>query len=220
MLFHPFLQIVQRIFSKYAGYLRELNPLRSEPKNDLVVLEKIRNGDKAQLEVIYKAHKIEFVKWMGHQYQCSEDDARDLYQFAVITLYDNIKTEKLSELNSSIKTYLFAIGKNKFLEQKKEEVRYYRQMEEDPLEMPDIGKWDDELYEDSLQLVEKCLEKLGEPCKSLLELYYFHSLTMDEIAEKMKYKNRQTSKNLKYKCVNRLRKIYLEEYRKSVKHES
>jgi RNA polymerase sigma factor (sigma-70 family) len=203
------------IFSKYQGYLDRLNPLRSESKTDPVVIENIRNGDKAQLEAIYKTHKIEFVNWITSQYNCSEEDAKDIYQFAIITFYENIRSEKLSELNSSVKTYLFAIGKHKALEQKKAAVKFkYLQENQEP-PMPDIGKWDDDLYEESLQLVEKCLNKLGEPCKSLLELYYFHGLSMEEIADKMSYKNRFTSKNLKYKCVNRLRRLYLEELKTS-----
>ncbi|MBS0000609.1 MAG: sigma-70 family RNA polymerase sigma factor [Cyclobacteriaceae bacterium] len=204
-----------KIFSKYKGYLDRINPLSSETKADPVVIEKIRNGDKAQLEAIYKAHKVEFVNWITTQYNCSEEDAQDIYQFAIITFYENIKNEKLSVLNSSVKTYLFAIGKHKALEQKKAAVKYRYLQENQEQGIADIGKWDDDLYEESLQLVEKCLEKLGEPCKSLLELYYFHSLSMEEIADKMNYKNRFTSKNLKYKCVNRLRRLYLEELKKS-----
>ncbi len=204
-----------KIFSKYKGYLNRLNPLSSETNADIVVIEKIRNGDKRQLEAIYKEHKVEFVNWITGQYHCSEDDAKDIYQFAIITFYDNIRTEKLSVLNSSVKTYLFAIGKHKALEQKKASVKYRYLQEGQELPIPDIGKWDDDLYEESLQLVEKCLKQLGEPCKSLLELYYFHGLSMDEIADKMNYKNRFTSKNLKYKCVNRLRRLYLEELKKS-----
>jgi len=204
-----------KIFSKYKGYLDRLNPLSSEPKADPVVIEKIKNGDKGQLEAIYKAHKVEFVNWITNQYHCSEDDAKDIYQFAIITFYDNIRNEKLSQLNSSVKTYLFAIGKHKVLEQKKAAVKFRYLPDEQEPKIPDIGKWDDELYEESLQLVEMCLDKLGEPCKSLLELYYFHGLSMEEIADKMNYKNRFTSKNLKYKCINRLRKLYLEESKTS-----
>jgi hypothetical protein len=44
--------------------------------------------------------------------------------------------------------------------------------------------------------------------------YYYHSMSMEEIADRMNYKNRFTSKNLKYKCINRLRRIYIEELKK------
>ena len=62
--------------------------------------------------------------------------------------------------------------------------------------------------EATLVLVEQSLEQLGEPCKSLLELYYYDKMTMEDIAETLNYKNAATAKNLKYKCLNRLRKIY------------
>ena len=202
------------LFSKYEGYLNRFIPLKADTKANKLVIEKIRNGDKAELETIYKAHKIEFITWLTSKYDCSEDEAKDVYQFAVITFYDNIQSEKLSDLSSSVKTYLFAIGKHKILEQKKAAVKFTHKLDEQLIETPDVGKWDDEMYEDSLQLVEKCLEKLGEPCKSLLELYYYHGMSMDEIASRMNYKNRYTSKNLKYKCVNRLRRIFLEELKK------
>ena len=117
-------------------------------------------------------------------------------------------------MSSSIKTYLFAIGKHKILEEKKASVKFIPKIDDQIPDIPEVGKWEDEMYEESLQLVESCLEKLGEPCRSLLELYYYHSMSMEEIADRMNYKNRFTSKNLKYKCINRLRRIYIEELKK------
>jgi predicted metallo-beta-lactamase superfamily hydrolase len=78
-------------FSRYQGYLYRFNPLRTETKANKLVIEKIRNGDKTELEVIYKSHKFEFISWLTNKFNCSEDEARDVYQFAVMTLYDNIK---------------------------------------------------------------------------------------------------------------------------------
>jgi len=202
------------IFSRYQGYLNRFNPLRTEAKTNKLVIEQIRNGDTTQLEIIYKSHKFEFISWLTNKFNCSEEEARDVYQFAVMTLYENIRNERLSELSSSIKTYLFAIGKHKILEEKKASVKFIPKLDDQIADIPEVGRWDDEMYEESLQLVETCLEKLGEPCKSLLELYYYHSMSMEEIADRMNYKNRFTAKNLKYKCINRLRRIYIEELKK------
>ena len=62
-----------------------------------------------------------------------------------------------------------------------------------------------------LGMVETCLEQIGDPAKSLLELYYYHGMSMEEIAQKLGYKNSSTVKNLKYKFLNRLRKLYNEQ---------
>ena len=65
--------------------------------------------------------------------------------------------------------------------------------------------------EEDLQMVERCLHLLGDPCKTLLELYYYKRLSMAEITEAMEYKNVDTTKNLKYKCIKRLRKLFEEQ---------
>lgn len=206
--------MVMTINSKYLGYLRRYNPLKSDQKQTSMVIERIKGGDKTQLESIYKAYKLEFIGWITRNYNCTEDEAKDVYQFAILTFYDNINNGRLVELKSSIKTYLFAIGKNKVLEYKKSQTRYQARDESEIADVPEIGNWDAELKEKNLTLVEKCLEKLGDPCKSMLQLYYYHGMSMDEITEKMNYKNRLTTKNLKYKCINRLRSIYLDELKK------
>jgi RNA polymerase sigma-70 factor (ECF subfamily) len=203
-----------KIFLKIKGYFTPFLPLRAETNTEQVVLDSIRNGEKAQLENLYKAHKQEFVNWVSGKYSCSNDEAKDAFQFAIITLYENLRSNRITHLDSSIKTYLFAVGKHKILEQQKSSIRFSRKLDEEIPEIEDINKWDNDLYEESLQLVEKCLDKLGEPCKSLLQLYYYHGLSMEEITERMQYKNRLTSKNLKYKCINRLRKMFYEELKK------
>ncbi len=55
--------------------------------------------------------------------------------------------------------------------------------------------------ESNLELVSACFDKLGDPCHQLLDLYYYKKKSMDEIAERLDYKNTDTAKNQKYKCM-------------------
>jgi DNA-directed RNA polymerase specialized sigma24 family protein len=59
------------------------------------------------------------------------------------------------------------------------------------------------------------LKSLGEPCKSLLEAYYFEKKNMVEIAEQFGYTNADNAKNQKYKCLMRLKKIFFAQYKQS-----
>jgi len=70
------------------------------------------------------------------------------------------------------------------------------------------------MKEADLQMVERCLQLLGDPCKTLLELYYYKRLSMAQITSSMDYKNVDTTKNLKYKCIKRLRRLFEEEINK------
>lgn len=182
--------------------------------DEAVIIEEIKNGNNNQLAMIYLEYRSEFIAWISSNYSCSREEARDVYQVSILTLHENILNNKLQKLQSSIKTYLFAIGKNKFLEFRKSSSRISNDVDSPTINLEQVSSWEYDEKERKLQTTEESLEKLGDPCKSLLELYYFHGMSMDEIAEKLSYKNRATAKNLKCKCLARLRKIFTEELKK------
>ncbi len=62
-------------------------------------------------------------------------------------------------------------------------------------------------------LMEHALNKIGEPCKSLLEAYYFQKKNMPEIAVAFGYTNADNAKTQKYKCLVRLKKIFFAQYK-------
>ena len=51
------------------------------------------------------------------------------------------------------------------------------------------------------------LEKVGDPCKSLLMLFHFDKLSWDIIASKLNYANAHTARQQKHKCFLKIRKI-------------
>jgi RNA polymerase sigma-70 factor (ECF subfamily) len=176
--------------------------------NEKVIIEEIKKGNRNQLANIYRAYRSEFIAWLSSKFECSRDEARDIYQIAILTLHENIVNEKLKHLNSSIKTYLFAIGKNKILESKKAQNRFSYEIDPGELELEEINNWEQEDREQHLELMKSSVEKLGNPCKSLLELYYYHNMSLEAIAGQMSYKNTATAKTLKFKCLGRLRNIF------------
>jgi hypothetical protein len=55
------------------------------------------------------------------------------------------------------------------------------------------------------------LDKLGEPCRSLIRDFYLNKMNMDDLAEKFGYTNADNAKNQKYKCLQRLKKMFFGE---------
>ena len=179
--------------------------------HDQQVIDKLRTGDDDILGEVYKAHRSEFFSWVISHYKCDTEEAKDHYQFAILKFYENVMNDKLSVLSSSIKTYLFAIGKNKVLESHKKAGKFVNGIDDIPI---DDSRSEAVDKEKKLQTIEKCLSELGEPCSSLLKQYYYHRKSMDDIADLFNYSNRDTAKNLKFKCMQRLRKLVKEEYLK------
>jgi hypothetical protein len=58
----------------------------------------------------------------------------------------------------------------------------------------------------------KSLEGLGEPCRSIIEDFYIHDLSMENIRAKHGYTSAENAKNQKYKCLQRLKKIFFSHY--------
>ena len=79
---------------------------------DRELLQLIKDNDPQGLSSLYKTFRTEFIHWIIKFCRCSREDSQEYYQAAIMIVYDNVHAGKLSQLNSSLKTYLFGIGKN------------------------------------------------------------------------------------------------------------
>jgi len=173
------------------------------------LIEKIKSKESEKyLGEIYSEYRNEFLLWAVRNHKCSMEEAKDIFQTSVIIFYENIRSGKLTEITTKVKTYLFSIGKNKILElvrsKKKMAPEFNDEVYSDRAYLQDE---EGEEYEEKLKKVEMSLMKLGDPCKIILMQFYYHKRSMVEIADIFKYKNSDTVKNLKYKCLQRLRRI-------------
>ena len=184
-----------------------MNTNKQLSDDEIVAL--IRRNDQEGLAVLYEAFRMDFVRWAVGFMKCDQNDAFDHYQATVIIVYDNIHTGKMEELKSSLKTYVFSIGKNLAWQYKRQQARSQKMNAEYYLElhMTTTNEQAQSVEENSLELVSTCLNQLGDPCHSLLDLFYYQKNNMEEIALKLNYKNSETAKNQKYKCMERLRKL-------------
>jgi len=176
-------------------------------------IEHIKSNENQALSEIYSSYRAPCLSWLKSTYKVDTEDGIEIFQLSVIILYDNITKGKLTELKGDIKTYLFAIAKNKARELQRKNAKEIRQGE---FTVPLKSYIIDEEIEEKIQLESridstyKALQILGDPCKSVLQLFYYKQLSMQAICDLMGYKNADTVKNQKYKCIKRLQSIYKE----------
>ena len=84
---------------------------------EIELQSRLRADDKDALETVYLAYREEFVNF-SKRYKVVGHDALDIFQDSVIVLHQKFVSSQLVLESSSVKTYLFAIGKNKILKQK------------------------------------------------------------------------------------------------------
>jgi len=173
----------------------------------LNILSEIKSGNEDALLDLYKTHRNEFIVWAGNTYGINSEDAKDIFQDAILAFYNNIKSGQLHEMSVSVKTYLFAIGKFKVINFQKKHIKSVTFSEfgllsiTEPTENRMMDKEEDEFVKAT---VKKYLNEQCEDCKKILELYYFKELDMDTIAKEMGYKNANVAKKKKYECFKKL----------------
>lgn len=143
----------------------------------------------------------------------SPDEARDVFQEAMIVLFEKSKQSHF-ELHCQIGTYLFSVARRiwlKKLQQAGIKTRLNETIEETYPVDNDLDHH--EQYNHRIEMMHGALEQIGEPCRSLLEAYYFKKRNMQDISEDFGYTNADNAKNQKYKCLNRLKKIFFSQYK-------
>ena len=184
---------------------------------DMELVQLVRSGDVAGLSFVYEKHRKEFLNWIRKFSGCSMDEAQEYYQAATLILYENIMSSKVTELQSSLKTYLFGIGKNLTYQHHRKNQRFERARAESMIEVELLSESQHALEtEIDLRIISKCLTIIGDPCSQLLDYFYFMRKSMDEISSAMGYKNPETAKNQKYKCMERLRRMVEDERRTNI----
>ena len=167
-------------------------------------MESIREGKEDGLVYLYTHFRKEFIHWGMKRYPVDRDMSSDAFQEAVIALRYNVMHGRLDGLSSTLKTYLFSIGKNQILTRMKKAAREYSTEEIDGYRDQLIVLEREELS-DRQVLISKMMKRLEEPCASILKMFYYHGYSMDVIATRMQYKNVNVAKTQKLRCLNKLR---------------
>ncbi len=171
-------------------------------------LEKLKQFDRQVFEGLYRDN----FQWIARSIMEQGGDkqiARDVFQSALIILLERIKSDEF-RLTCSVGTYLHSVAVNIWKNLRKSlaertihfEVNAFAESFHETLYFEEIPG--------DYEKVAAVLEQMGDPCKSLLENFYFNQLSWNAIAEKMGYSNAGSARNQKYKCIERIRKMVVE----------
>ena len=172
------------------------------------LIEALRLDDNRALSVLYKLY-FGSINHFIITNNGSEDDAKDIFQEAIIVFYQKVKDQNFV-LNCKIKTYLYSVSRLMWLKKIKNAksiVGNINDMEEF-ITIDENQQAEIEEQEAKYSKMAIAMGGLGEPCKSLIEDFYINQLSMVEIAEKFGYTNADNAKTQKYKCLMRLIKMF------------
>jgi RNA polymerase sigma factor (sigma-70 family) len=172
------------------------------------LIVELRKKNEAALKQLYRDNYVMILKLVINN-SGTEEEAKDVYQEAIIHFYERLSQQDF-ELTCKIKTYLYAVCRKLWLQRLAHRNKFLRIEEGERVADVDEAMHEIEVRERNFSVMGQSLDKLGEPCRSILEDYYLKGLSMDKITEKFGYTNSDNTKNQKYKCLQRLKKFFFE----------
>ncbi|RMG75929.1 MAG: sigma-70 family RNA polymerase sigma factor [Bacteroidetes bacterium] len=174
------------------------------------MIREIRSGNREPLHTLYVAHRQSFVEWAGAKFRCGEEEARDIFQEVMLIFYENVTGGKIEQLRSHIRTYLFGIGRLLILQHFRKAGREtdWPGGEEGMEQLPDEVQVGEHMeLSERQEILRRAIHHLGDKCRQLLTLFYYHRYPTEAIMQALSYKNPDVVKSQKVRCMKSLREI-------------
>jgi RNA polymerase sigma factor (sigma-70 family) len=173
---------------------------------DARILDGIRTGDETALVKLYRQNRKSITVFLMRN-NGTADDADDMLQEALVILWERVRAGG-HEYGARLSTFIFATVRNLWLRRlarKRRESPATHPLEEHPDET--LSPLELLIDEEQTVAVHSALEALGEPCRTLLLLFYWEELPMEDIARRLGFANADTAKSKKYQCKKSLKDL-------------
>ncbi len=167
------------------------------------LIDSIYHNDEKVIESLYHDYRSHFISWALVEYKISKDDAKDLFQEVMVVLVVKIQRKKIIEITTTVKTFLFGIGKQ--LIRNNIKLKYNRESRQQQFYYQSDKSDQNIEVDDNYGLVISELSNMKMPCKSILYQYYLDNLSLNEIALSLGYKSAKSVKVQKYRCLKTLK---------------
>jgi RNA polymerase sigma factor (sigma-70 family) len=157
-----------------------------------------------------------FVKVGMDRYHLNEDDSFNAYSDTIISAIESITAGQFGN-RSSLKTYLFKVFHNKCVDilrkstTNKSSVNHTSDISDMLVSLSDGAKSivQKMIEESDLEAIKRKLNELGDSCRSLL-MMFAEGYSDKEISVAMDYKSPDVVKTSRLRCLDRLRKMYMQ----------
>ncbi|MBL7751933.1 MAG: sigma-70 family RNA polymerase sigma factor [Chitinophagaceae bacterium] len=176
---------------------------------DREILLSLQTGSRMNetIRVLYRDH-FENLSWFIQNNGGNRQDAEDIFQEVIVSFIDLVRKDRFRG-ESSIKTFLFSVNRNLWLnEWKKRDRAMIREQKYEAAgtkEEADISHQIAEKEERDRLIA--LVDQLGDTCKKILLLFYYEGRSMKEIWEELDYDSEQVVRNKKHKCMKKLEEL-------------
>ncbi len=147
---------------------------KSSTPTDSEIVFGILNNSESAIKRLYVAY-FPMVLQLIINNNGTADDAKDIYQEAIIVLYNKIKKGDF-ELNSKLKTFIYSVCRRLWLKRLSQMNRYGGDVHDFQEYLPVEEDVEDQNERDiQFTKMQSALQLLGEPCKTIIEDFYINN---------------------------------------------
>ncbi len=163
------------------------------------------------LNAFYVSQRESFFSWSKRKFQLDENTAADVYQDAILALYNAVLENRVDHVKSTPEAYLFGIARNILLKKASRDAKmqYVDDFSDNFSWMMDDDLTQKHQNQEVKDRINLALSKLKENCREIIKLYYYHRYNNESIAETLGYDNTDVVKARKYQCMKELKKIFI-----------
>ena len=168
----------------------------------------LQKGDRQAVQSIYEDYFPRISAFI-HQNSGSEDEARDIFQDALVILYKKVRQPGFL-LSSALFTFFYAICRNLWLKKLRDSDKERVTSEVDQEYMDENVDEEELQMEAQRQLYRKKLREISESCQQLLKLS-LAGKRMREIVDLMGMSSEQYARKRKFQCKEQLIRLIRED---------
>lgn len=179
-------------------------------------LNALMDADFKTIKKVYRENRQQFIRYCYKAYGLKTEESKEVYHEAIVRMLYNLQNHKIKEMNTKPINYLIGIGSNIIKKQYNRNKKFQFYTLNEAIEIPeeDFQDENEEWREKIKTLTKEELKKMTEPCKSLLQKFYFYQNNLDQLQEKLQYKNKDTLKAKKSRCLGNLKQKIKERLKK------
>lgn len=177
---------------------------------DQELIEEIRTGDViSSQKAIRHLYKTCFpmTENIVRKNNGSAADAQDIFQDAMIIMYNKIKQADFS-IASKLSTYTYGVSKNLWFKHLRDNKKSSNNLSISELQIDSFERIDEDLeFTEQQVMLGKLLMKSGQKCLDLLKAFYFEKLSVKKIVELQNYSSGQIVRTQKMRCIKKIRAL-------------
>lgn len=174
------------------------------------IIQMLQSGEQRQEDkaftFLYRTHFDNIQKWLGNKGFPTTVEASDIFQPALMDLFYMTKADGFElKATASLKSILYTICNNRW----KNEWRGHHRQVKLKVESPEEKITSQSVLVDIVNnekkiIVAQLLSRMGSRCQKLLQLFFYKKMQHEDIADEMKFKTAQQSRNAVSNCKKKL----------------